>query len=252
MPRSNRTNGATHLDLVLDSGAGFTNPVTGIVYNRATAPCCGMPLGGVATGCIDVDTRGVWGYSSLFNGWDDFYYFRARIPRMIPRPEPIFGLSMGENTWALATEEFIGGGPVGWCTEPHNPGVWTKDPQPRVKQLTTAKINRVRAASEVLYWGHFPIAELDYLTDAPVHVKVRAWSPFFPGNPVESNTPAAVFEVRLKNRSSAPQSGSLAMNLPGPNSREARSDEFTRKEVRHKFHGTVVSSRAGVSYVGHD
>ena len=67
--------------------AGFDKPVTGIIYNRATAPCCGMPLGGVATGCIDVDAHGVWGYSSLFNGWDDFYYFKARIPRMNPTIE---------------------------------------------------------------------------------------------------------------------------------------------------------------------
>ena len=26
-------------------GEGFDKPVTGIIYNRATAPCCGMPLG---------------------------------------------------------------------------------------------------------------------------------------------------------------------------------------------------------------
>ncbi|MCH2130541.1 MAG: hypothetical protein MK179_15470 [Pirellulaceae bacterium] len=229
-------------------GEGFDKPVTGIIYNRATAPCCGMPLGGVATGCVDIDARGVWGYSSLFNGWDDFYYFRARIPRMNPRPEPIFGLSVNGTTWALAPEEFIRGGRVGWCTEPHNPGVWTSDPKPRVKQLNTPNIVGVKSAGEVLYWGHFPICEMDYITEAPVLVKVRAFSPFFPGNAVESNIPAAVFEVRLKNRTGSQQTGSIAMNFPGPNSREARSDEFTRKEIRAKFSGTVVASRAGVSY----
>ena len=229
-------------------GAGFDSPVTGIVYNRATAPCCGMPLGGVATGCIDIDTRGVWGYSSLFNGWDDFFYFNARIPRMNPKPEPMFGLAVGGQTWALAPEEFIRGDSVPWCTEPHNPGVWTSDPKPRVKRLPSPKLNGVIAAGEVLYWGHFPIAELDYITEAPIQVKVRAFTPFFPGNSVESNTPGAVFEVRLRNRTPSPQTGSIAMNFPGPNSREARSDEFTRKEIRDQFQGTVVTSRAGVSY----
>ena len=124
-------------------GAGFDSPVTGIVYNRATAPCCGMPLGGVATGGIDIDTRGVWGYSSLFNGWDDFFYFNARIPRMNPKPEPMFGLAVGGQTWALAPEEFIRGDSVPWCTEPHNPGVWTSDPKPRVKRLPSPYVHRL-------------------------------------------------------------------------------------------------------------
>lgn len=205
-------------------------------------------MGGVATGCIDIDSRGVWGYGSMFNGWSKFLYFNARIPRMEPNIQPIFGLSVGDQTWALVPLKFISGEKVGWCTEPHNPGVWTKDPQPYVRQLQTLKLEGVKSVQDVLYWGHFPVAEMNFITDAPVGVSARIWSPFFPGKAVESNTPGAVFEVTLRNTSSTEQTGAIAFNFPGPNNREARSGEFTRRNVDGDFRGVIVSSRAGVSY----
>ena len=33
--------------------AGYSQPVTGIVYRGEPRPTCGMPLGGLDTGCID-------------------------------------------------------------------------------------------------------------------------------------------------------------------------------------------------------
>ena len=38
---------------------GFSEPVDGVVYRTEAPPCCGVPLGGVGTGCIDLDARGV-------------------------------------------------------------------------------------------------------------------------------------------------------------------------------------------------
>ena len=42
-------------------------PVTGIVYRGEPRPTCGMPLGGLDTGCIDVEPNGMFGYSTIFN-----------------------------------------------------------------------------------------------------------------------------------------------------------------------------------------
>ena len=39
--------------------SGFSNPVCGVVYRSDAVPCCGVPLGGIGTGCIDPDPRGV-------------------------------------------------------------------------------------------------------------------------------------------------------------------------------------------------
>src|ERR1017187_3455313 len=47
--------------------AGYSKPVTGIIYRGKPRPICGVPMGGVGTGCIDVEASGMFGYSSIFN-----------------------------------------------------------------------------------------------------------------------------------------------------------------------------------------
>ena len=42
---------------------GFPRPVSGVIYRTGNPPCCGVPLGGISTGCIDIDARGVYGFS---------------------------------------------------------------------------------------------------------------------------------------------------------------------------------------------
>ena len=56
-----------------------------------------------------------------------------------------------------------------------------------------------KIAESIDYWGHYPIVDMQYKTDAPVEVGLRAWAPFIPGDAKTSNTPGAVFEVHLKN-----------------------------------------------------
>src|SRR2546422_10991712 len=65
------------------------------------------------------------------------------------------------------------------------------------------------------YWGHYPIADVEYKTYQPVEVGVRSWSPFIPGDVKASNTPGAVFEVHLRNTSSSRQTGCVAFSFPG-------------------------------------
>ena len=46
--------------------AGFAREVSGVVFRGGQASCC-VPLGGLGTGCIDLNTDGTLGRCSIFN-----------------------------------------------------------------------------------------------------------------------------------------------------------------------------------------
>lgn len=149
-----------------------------------------MPLGGIGTGYIDIETNGTFGYSSLFN---------SGVPvRWLGRPFLAIRLPRGERTWLLTTETLLG----------------------------------LRTAQDIRYWGHYPIADIEYVMDAPVNVALRAWSPFVPGDVLISSTPAAVFEVHLRNISDADQHGSLIFNFPGLTQAEAQIAPGSLREMQ--------------------
>jgi len=180
-------------------GAGFSEPVAGMVFRTGEAPCCGVPLGGIGTGCLDVDTQGAFGYSAIFEN----------VPRNAKLFAPFLGLAVGERTWVLASREIIEGGELDVrCLE--------RGLDPAMYGAIIRELKGVEPAREVHYWGHYPIADMEFETDAPVSVGVRAWSPFIPGDAEASNIPGAVFEVRLRNETDAHQQGTLAFTFPGP------------------------------------
>jgi uncharacterized protein (DUF608 family) len=226
--------------------SGYISPVTGVVYRTDAPPCCGVPVGGLGTGCVDIDARGIYGWSSIFNpiaprpiGTE------IRLPRRLPRVQAVLGLAVSGRTWVLATREMLAGGWLDWCTEPGgNDGVGkiTTD------RLRCPVVEGVSPAREIHYWGHYPVADLEYDTDAPVSVGMRAWAPFIPGDAACSNVPAAMFEVRLRNPGSTALRGTLAFNFPGPDDAEARGSTFMRREVHEACDGILVSGSAGVEY----
>ena len=210
---------------------GFSQPVCGVVYRKENAVPNGMPLGGVSTGFINVETNGAWGQTSQFN---------SGVPIRGPLGLPFLGVSVGGRTWLLTTDETVGTG----------------------------------NATDIHYWGHYPVADLEYETGASVAVALRAWTPFIPGDVLASNIPAAIFEVHLRNRSSSSQKGTLGFSFPGPTQAEAqispespRALQFidwfpasqaaeqglipaSRKEIeRAGFHGLSVTSEKGTGYV---
>jgi len=135
--------------------AGFTGSVSGIVHRLGKAPCCG-----VSTGCLDVEASGVIGFSTLFNPF-------PRKPQLLT---PFLGLSVGGRTTVLATRQMVDGGEFQSCTEPvADPAYW---------RVTRPRIEGVGVAKEIHYWGHFPVADLEYETELPVAVGLRAWAPF--------------------------------------------------------------------------
>jgi hypothetical protein len=162
------------------------------------------------------------------------------MARKPPTLEPLLGLAVGGETWVLTTDEVMKGGDIAYCRDPNF--ILTRL-NPNVK---TPPLQGVQAAREIHYWGHYPVADLEFETDAPVSVGMRAWAPFMPGDTAASNIPVCVFEVHLRNTSEATQKGTLAFNLPGPDAQEALSTEFTRQEINEDLRGVFVASQGSI------
>ena len=204
------------------SAAGFSHPVTGVIYRKAQPATNGMPLGGVDTGCIDLETSGLWGYSTIFN---------SHVPRRGPLNLPFLGLSVGGQTWVMCDPKQIkqyqttdGIIPV----EPYN---------------TELQLDNVRVPKEIHYWGHYPVVDMEFETDAPISVGLRAWSPFLPGDINASLLPGMVLEVHLRNASSSAQQGTVAFSFTGPSHKEAGADHYSRHPLARR--GGTTDRRGG-------
>jgi uncharacterized protein (DUF608 family) len=200
---------------------GFSEPACGVVYASGDKVTNGLSLGGVGTGCIDLETTGLLGYSTIFN---------SHIPRLGPINLPILGISLDGETWVLCknlvkTPEYIGVGPKG-----------PTDPVPGELDL-----NGVKTVQDVRYWGHYPVADMEFITDAPVGVGLRAWSPFLPGDIVDSMVPGIIFETHLRNHSDTKQEGTIAFSFPGPTQKEAGCQTFQHNELKGKNAGVSVT-----------
>ena len=84
-----------------------------------------------------------------------------------------------------------------------------------VRVLASAGAPAEVCAREVLYWGHYPAADLQVTLDLPVDVGVRLLAPFVPGDAAASNVPAVLIEARLRNRGERPLVARLAAVWPG-------------------------------------
>ncbi len=192
--------------------AGFSEPACGVVYRMKDEVSCGMPLGGIDTGCIDLETSGLLGFCTVFN---------THVPRRGPINLPILGLSTGGKVWVLCDQQ----PKKAWREKGVPYG------KPVIPVLSELKLDGVQTAKQIHYWGHYPVADLEFETDAPIQVGLPAWSPFLPGDLVASMMPAAVFEVHLRNPGDWPQTGTIAFSFPGPDPLEAGTNRFVRKEL---------------------
>ena len=198
---------------------GFAEPVTGVIYRRSFAAACGMPVGSIDTGCLDLDTSGLFGLCSIFN---------SHVPRRGALNLPFLGLSIGGRTWVLTT---------GQQSPEKGSGAASNEPRPPDLEMTD-----VGFCDDLHYWGHYPVADLEYEIDAPIGVGLRAWAPFLPGDVDRSVLPGAVFDVHLRNASGVPQSGTLAFSFFGPSYAEARSNKFAREVIQSPVQGVSVTS----------
>lgn len=205
---------------------GFPKPVCGVIYRLEQPASNGLPLGSVDTGCIDLETSGLWGYSTIFN---------THVPRMGPLNLPFLGIHVGGASWVLCDPTQI---------KPYSILQTFGTPMPFPPGFPqcggTFSLEGVRTAKEIHYWGHYPVADLEYETDAPIGVGLRAWTSFLPGNIKDSLIPGAVFEVHLRNISQSRQEGTLAFSFPGPTEGEVGEGRIIREKVHGSFHGIHV------------
>jgi uncharacterized protein (DUF608 family) len=136
-------------------------------------------------------------------------------------------------------------------SEASNPnGPWTWDFRPGTRPpVGSLELERagIGIAREIHYWGHYPVLDLEFETDAPVNAGMRAWAPFLPGDVVRSMVPGIVFEMHLRNSSASAQTGTVALTFPGPTWDEAGASAFARQEIHGSFRGLMVSGQK-VSY----
>lgn len=222
--------------------AGFSAPACGVIYRLKDKVTNGMALGGVDTGCFDLETSGMLGYNTIYN---------TVVPRRGPDNWPPLGLTTGGKTWVLCDPTQV---KTGWGEHQYSvPGkkwtVWKnnkydRSTEPLLPPLAKLNLAGVRTAKEIHYWGHYPVADLEFETDAPLSVGLRAWSPFLPGALLESLLPGVVFEVRVRNTTNESHQGTLAFSFPGPRPQEAGSNQFQRRRQRAgQFTGVSVESK---------
>ena len=204
--------------------------------------CAGMGLG---TGCLDIETSGVLGFSSIFRPAsmvDPTPYLTLRNAQLFT---PFLGLAVGNDVWVLATDKMLQGGTFRGCVDPVDPGNYTENETYMSHwQVHVPQTENVKPAKTIRYWGHYPVVDIDYQTDAPVAVSLRAWAPFIPGDARSSSIPGAVFEVHLRNHSDQPQAGTLAFNFPGP-----ATNEFDHNTKDVHLPGRSKSSQADFKMV---
>ena len=216
---------------------GFSQPVVGVIYrngggvpytgfsnpeitasHKAHWPLireCGVPLGGIGTGYVTLRLDGRLGGWSLYNNLVNpetgakLNWWTTPVPQTRNVDLPFLGLALGDKSYVLSLDAPDG----------------------------------VEGAQQIHYWGHYPVADLEYELDAPIRVGLRAWTPFIPGDAAKSNIPGAVFEVRLRNTSERAQSGAIAFSFPGPDEKESQgAADFQREDITSRIRGMAVTA----------
>ena len=209
---------------------GFRKPACGVIYRLGDQVTNGMALGGIDTGCLDLETSGLLGYMTIFN---------THVPRRGPLNLPLFGLSVGGKTCVLCDPTQIKTGSGDY--QPAGPGAkyrvwkgkkWENAREQFQEGAPQLRLDGVTVPRQIHYWGHYPIVELEFETDLPVSVGLRAWSSFLPGQVVDSMLPGIVFEVHLRNFSKLAQEGTIAISFPGPTDKEAGCSAFPRQPLQ--------------------
>ena len=193
----------------------FDEQVCGFIHRETVNPAvCGVPLGGVDTGCIDLETSGMWGYNTIFN---------SLIPRGGPLNAPALGLSVDGYKVVLSTLR----PKQNWMKS----GVMDGNDDPQGLSKDSMEIPGVAKPAEIIYWGHYPICDLDFEIDLPITASARFWAPFIPGDIKISSAPFLITQLFIGNRSEVERSCTAVFNFPGPSKEESGTGSCRRKKI---------------------
>jgi uncharacterized protein (DUF608 family) len=212
--------------------AGYHHPVTGVIYRGIPRPTCGMPLGGLDTGCLDLEATGMLGYSTIFNHLAESRHLYN---------EPFAGLSVNGQTCLLATDT------KGKKPRPVHNVTGVFPPTDYTPTYFQTALRDVPLARSIDYFGHYPIVDMEFDLDGPISVGLRAWAPMLPGDGATSMMPGVVFEFSLRNTTDKEQAGTLALNFPGFGAPVDSKLNIESKKVNNedaKLYGVHVSTSA--------
>jgi len=167
------------------------------------------------------------GYSSIFN---------HLCPRLLLNL-PFLGLHSEGRAWVLVSDT------LGKHDAPR------RTPSPVLFPATDYTphyfdigLEEVGFADSIDYWGHYPVLDLEYNTQAPIEVGLRAWSPFMPGDAVTSMMPAATFDFIVRNPGSERRSGALVFSWPGFETGMNARGVVRREALEDDLNGVMVDS----------
>ena len=137
--------------------AGYSAPVTGVIYRGQPRPTCGMALGGLDTGCVDIEPNGMLGYSTIFN--------HLVNPRQLVNL-PFLGVQCAGQTWVLVSDRLGKRDtprpalqPISFPPTDYTPAYFEID------------LAGVEIVDSIDYWGHYPVLDMAFNTRAPVGVR---------------------------------------------------------------------------------
>ncbi len=193
-----------------------------ITLHRSALPRSGMALGGIGTGSFEIRPDGGFYGWTIYNNWPLFtgpqLPYRAHYP--FDEKQSLFFLLWlkpeheDARIVLLQIEEGYGAAGI----EDHEliyMFPWVKG------------VDRIRYRTSV------PFAELDFEQEGlPLEVRLRAWSPFIPGNVKDSALPSAYFDFDIVNTGDRPidiQILASCKNLAGYNQPER---QYRNRRVR--------------------
>ncbi|MFX0059353.1 MAG: GH116 family glycosyl hydrolase [Candidatus Hodarchaeota archaeon] len=163
---------------------------------------CGIPLGGIGTGFIELraDSR-LWNWQ-IFNNrpWSGDQFLKVGNHSNVVQP--------WESLMAIQIRE--------------------KGKPPVIRQLQKIKKDEgrdlyinpdIKNIKDISYLGEFPFINIFYDDDQeifPVKVSLEAFSPFIPLDLKNSSLPCAIFKFKIKNLTSRPFFSSILFAIPNP------------------------------------
>ena len=148
--------------------------VVGVKYDMGD--CGAMPLGGLGTGTISINSFGEFERIGLMNN-----------PRPEGKADGCFFVARFESPGGKTTRILQGRGAYG-----------------------------LKPVRRLKFLGHFPILEIDYEDAFPVEISLRAMTPFIYRDSKNSGLPAIMFTFRVRNRLDEANRTSVAFSWAKP------------------------------------
>ncbi len=177
---------------------------------------CGIPLGGLGTGTIELRSDGrLWDWQ-IFNNppWSGKFLSFSDESKVVEPWESLIAVRVKEEN---------------------------KPPIVRLLQrMKTEDVMDmyyypdVRTIKNILYVGEYPFANLYYEEENavfPVEISLEAFSPFIPLDSKNSSLPCAIFTFTIKNLTSNPVSSSIIFSIPNP----CGYEELKKKHINEKI-----------------